>query len=94
MKSAIDGWFILSINPKKLPEPGERVIICVGERFVGEGYLKYYNGELKWKRYCDFAPIDDYMGYPVTAWRYMPKPPEVAQKKTTEKKTQGGKDTK
>ena len=94
MKSAMDGWYILSLNPEKLPEPGERVIICVGKGFIGEGLMKYWKGALKWFRFCDFKPIDEYMGYPVTAWRYMPNPPETGKKKTTEKKNQGGKDTK
>ncbi len=80
MKTASDGWHILPKSPKDLPDPGERVIICVGEQFIGEGYMKL-NGE--WWRYCDFGPIETYMNEPVTAWMRFPKPPDF--KKTTKK---------
>lgn len=72
-------WHCIAENPDDLPRPGERVIICVGESFVGEGYLKFHDGELKWHRYCDFEPIEDYMSCDVTAWAHMPKPPRKKQ---------------
>ena len=81
MKSTIE-WHFIADDPKKLPEPGERVLICIGESFVGEGYLKFDKGELKWHRYCDFEPIENYMSQDVTAWARMPKP---TKKKENEK---------
>lgn len=75
-------WVDLGKEPENLPEIGERVIICVGYVFVGEGYLK---NDKKWYRYCDFAPIDEYMSHPVTGWMPMPppmkKPPKTQQRK-------------
>lgn len=80
-------WHILKHNPRDLPEPGERVIICVGYAFVGEGYLKYENEELKWYRYCDFEPLEKYMSQKVTAWMPMPKPIQKESKKRKEGQT-------
>lgn len=79
-----DDWHILSDNPKDLPEPGERVIICVGNRFVGEGYLK---NDKQWYRYCDFGPVDSYMSETVTAWTHFPAAPGKKRKTTEGKKT-------
>lgn len=76
----VPDWHILSENPKDLPEPGERVIICVGNRFVGEGYLK---NDKQWYRYCDFGPVDSYMSESVTAWTHFPAAPGK-KRKTTE----------
>ena len=75
-------WHFIADGESDLPEPGERVIICVGESFVGEGMLKFHKGELKWYRYCDFDPIENYMSGTVTAWARTPKPPK---KKENEK---------
>lgn len=82
-----DDWHILSENPKDLPEPGERVIICVGAGFIGEGQLKFFNGELKWERYCDFGPVENYMSEKVTAWTHFPAAPGKKRKTTEGKKT-------
>ena len=82
-----DDWHILSDNPKDLPEPGERVIICVGSAFVGEGYLKNCKGEVLWFRYCDFDPIERYMSETVTAWTRFPAAPGKKRKTTEGKKT-------
>ena len=79
-----DDWHILSDNPKDLPEPGERVIICVGSSYVGEGYLK---NDKQWYRYCDFAPVDSYMSETVTAWTRFPAAPGKKRKTTEGKKT-------
>ena len=64
-------WNKLTLHPDILPDPGERVIICVGDALVGEGYLQQ---DGKWYRYCDFGPIETYMSEPVTAWMKMPEP--------------------
>lgn len=79
-----DDWHILSENPKDLPEPGERVIICVGAGFIGEGQIKQ---DCKWYRYCDFGPIDSYMSESVTAWIRFPAAPGKKRKTTEGKKT-------
>ena len=81
MRSVIT-WHFIADDPKDLPDPGERVIICVGESFVGEGMLKFHMGELAWYRYCDFDPIENYMSGKVTAWAKMPSSPK---KKENEK---------
>lgn len=88
MKTASDGWHILAKNPNDIPEPGEHVIICVGDLYVGEGYMKL-NGE--WWRYCDFGPIETWMSRSVTAWMRFPSPPKIgnAGKKTNDKKHGG-----
>ena len=67
-----NSWHILALDNDDLPDLGERVIICVGDAFVGEGYLKQ---DKKWYRYCDFAPLENYMSHGVTAWMPMPRPP-------------------
>ena len=71
-------WNNLTIHPDMLPSPGERVIICVGGSYVGEGYLKQ---DGKWYRYCDFAPVEAYMSDPVTAWMDFPEPPRKRSNK-------------
>lgn len=70
-------WHDLKENPKDLPTPGERVIIIVADLYVGEGYMKN-NGE--WWRYCDFGPVEQFMGKPVTWWGNFPP---VPKRKTT-----------
>lgn len=66
------GWHVLADDETDLPDCGERVIICVADAFVGEGYLKK-DGE--WYRYyCDTAPLKKYMRRDVTKWMPMPKP--------------------
>lgn len=75
-------WVDLNKEPENLPEIGERVIICVGYVFVGEGYLK---NDKKWYRYCDFAPIESYMSNQVTGWMPMP-PPMKEPLKTKQRK--------
>ena len=77
-------WHILAENPNDTPDPGERVIICVGEAFVGEGYLK---NDKKWYRYCDFGPVDSYMSESVTAWTRFPSAPGKKRKTTEGRKT-------
>ena len=72
-------WHDLISNPDDTPELGERVIICVGYHFVGEGYLKQ---DGKWYRYCDFEPLEQYMSQPVTGWMPMP----AAQKRPKTRK--------
>lgn len=65
-----DIYHYLDDDPEDLPAPGEHVIICVGDEFYGEGFLKE---DIKWYRYCDFAPLENYMSETVTAWAYFPK---------------------
>ena len=65
-----DIYHYLDEDPGDLPEPGERVIICVGDELYGEGFLTV---DRKWQRYCDFAPVENYMSESVTAWAYFPK---------------------
>ena len=69
MKS--DGWHDITKNKKDLPDFGERVIICMGYIFVGEGYMKE---DGKWYRYCDLDPVEKFMSCKVTGWMPMPKP--------------------
>ena len=64
-------WHDLRKDPDDLPDFGERVIICIGNGMVGEGYLKK-KGE--WWRYCDLGPVDQYMRDSVTAWAHFPEP--------------------
>ena len=66
-------WHLLEKNPKDLPDLGERVQICVGYALVGEGWIDAHR---KWFRYCDFAPIDEYMSEDVVAWAYFNEPPK------------------
>ena len=66
-----DGWHDLTWHKNDLPEPGERVIICLGYAFTGEGYLK---DDGKWYRYCDFGPVDEFMTAKVVGWKKMPRP--------------------
>ena len=63
-------WHDITKNKKDLPDYGERVIICMGYAFVGEGYLK---DDGSWWRYCDFGPVEDFMSCKVTGWMPMPK---------------------
>ena len=87
--TADKAWHILSENPNDLPEPGERVIVCVGKGLVGEAYMKHWDDkELHWFRYWDFPPIETYMSCGVTAWMPMPKPPK--KNGTNEEKTKKG----
>lgn len=74
MPAIINGWHILyGGTTDVLPEPGERVLICVGKKLVGEGWMMQ-DGE--WQRYCDLGPVGKYMNEKVTAWRKMPEPPK------------------
>ncbi len=66
-----DGYHDLTRNKDDLPDPGERVIICMGYAFTGEGYLKE---DGKWYRYCDFGPVEQYMSVKVVGWKKMPRP--------------------
>lgn len=66
-------WHDLTRNPEDKPEPGERVILCVGHVFSGEGWMKE-TGE--WMRYCDLDPVEKFMRQPVVGWMEMPKPME------------------
>lgn len=65
-------WHMVGGENQELPEPGERVLICIGNSLVGEGYIKT---DGLWYRYCDLGPVDQYMNAKVTAWMEMPKPP-------------------
>lgn len=71
-KKFTNKWRRMPKNTEK-PEFGERVLICIGEAFVGEGHLK---SDGKWYRFDDVAPIEEYMGAKVTAWKPMPRPPK------------------
>lgn len=62
----------ISVN-KKLPNPGERVIMCIGGTFVGEGWLRE-NGK-DWIRYDELLPVDEIFHSPVTHWMPLPTPP-------------------
>lgn len=66
-----DGYHDLTRNKNDLPAPGERVIICLGYAFTGEGYVK---DDGKWYRYCDFGPVDEFMTAKVVGWKKMPRP--------------------
>ena len=66
-----DGWHDLTMHPSDLPSPGERVNICVGYSFVGEGYLKQ---DGLWYRYCDLDPVEKFMSQPVVGWKPLPPP--------------------
>ena len=79
-----DGWHLLEKKPKDLPEPGERVLICIGYALVGEGWL---NCDGKWHRYCDLGPVDEYMHDKVVAWKEMDKPPKKPEKKNVTVRT-------
>ena len=74
-------WHDITKNKKDLPDPGERVIICVGYAFNGEGYLK---DDGKWYRYCDFGPVDEFMICKVVGWQKMPKPMPKPEEKRQE----------
>ena len=71
------GWHIIGKNPKDRPDPGERVIICVDDAYVGEGYLK---ADGQWYRYDDLPPVESWMSGKVTAWTHMPEPPKKREK--------------
>lgn len=71
-------WHDITKRKNDLPDFGERVNICVGYAFVGEGYLK---DDGKWYRYCDFGPVDEWMTGKVVGWMKMPRPmpkPEIS----------------
>lgn len=58
---------------ERLPEPGERVLICFDGGFVCEGYHK----GLAWDRYNNpLGTIEEWMGSNVTHWRPLPEPPK------------------
>lgn len=65
-------WHFPLENPNDVPDPGKRVIICVGEDFVGEGWMMQ---DKSWQRYCDFEPVEKWMRQPVTAWTDLPASP-------------------
>lgn len=71
IKQKDDGWHNIVMNPSDLPDPGERVNICVGYTFVGEGYLKQ---DGLWYRYCDLDPVEKFMHQPVVGWKPLPPP--------------------
>jgi|GEM_PF-4688764 len=70
-------WHYLTLNPNDLPMTGERVIICVGWAYVGEGWLGKEN---KWYRFCDLDPVEKFMNAKVVAWREMDEPPSKLTK--------------
>lgn len=45
------------VTPTTLPTPGERVLICVGEVFVGEGWLR--ENRTHWVRYDELPTVDE-----------------------------------
>ena len=69
-KQKDSGWHDLTLYPSDLPEPGERVLICVG-KFVGEGYLKE---DGLWYRFCDIGPVEKFMSCKVVGWMPLPQP--------------------
>ena len=80
-------WHFLESSPEDLPDPGERVIICIGYELVGEGYM---NNRREWIRYCDLGPVDRYMHDKVVAWKPMERPPKKPGKKKIEVRTLTG----
>jgi len=58
---------------KSLPTPGVRVLMCIGEVFVGEGWLRA-NGR-DWVRYDELPTVEDIFHHPVTHWQDLPLPP-------------------
>ena len=77
-----DGYHDLTRNKNDLPAPGERVIICLGYAFTGEGYLK---DDGKWYRYCDLDPVEKFMSVKVVGWKKMPRPMTKPGQKAEEK---------
>lgn len=63
-------WISVS---EALPEPLERVIMCVGGIFVGEGWLRE-NGD-GWIRYDELLTVEEIFHYPVTHWMPLPSLP-------------------
>lgn len=58
---------------KELPTPGVRVLICVGEVYVGEGWLR--ENKVDWMRYDELLTVDEIFHHPVTHWMPLPLPP-------------------
>ena len=56
----------------RLPALGERVLLCVGGTFVGEGW---WRENQTWMRYDDLLPIEEIFHKPVTHWMPHPAPP-------------------
>lgn len=81
-----DNWHDLTLNPSDIPDPGERVNICVGYTFVGEGYLKL---DGLWYRYCDLDPVEKFMNQPVVGWMPLPQPMRmpVAERRKRQRET-------
>lgn len=58
---------------KSLPTPVQRVLLCIGGTFVGEGWLRE---NLKdWARYDELLTVEDIFHCPVTHWMPLPVPP-------------------
>lgn len=60
-----EGWILVS---DKLPKPGERVLVSVGEDFVCEAYI---DKSRNWRRFG--VRVDEIFNDKVTAWRHFPK---------------------
>lgn len=54
----------------RLPAPGERVLICLENGFVGEGYLMHKG---KWGRYDELGSVEEIFHCSVSHWMPMPK---------------------
>lgn len=53
-----------------LPKPGERVLICLENGFVGEGYLMHKG---KWGRYDELGSVEEIFHCSVVGWMPMPE---------------------
>ena len=53
----------------RLPEPGERVLVCIGAVFEA-----FIDSAGKWQRYYS-APLNEVLGEP-THWMPLPQPPK------------------
>ena len=69
-------WF----STDKKPEPGERVLLTVGDYFVCEGFMKI---DGKWYRYDDIeVDVETIFDEKVTAWSFMPLSQKALEDKT------------
>ena len=56
----------------RLPEPGERVLVCIGAVFEA-----FIDDAGKWQRYYS-APLNEVLGEP-THWMPLPEPPKEVE---------------
>lgn len=57
----------------RLPNPVQRVLLCVDGTFVGEGWLR--ENQKEWARYDELLAVEEIFHRPVTHWMPMPAPP-------------------